>query len=822
MKSAFTANLKKFGLPAIVLLAINFIYFYPSLAGKVMTQDDIANGVAITKEIEDYRASNDDEPLWTNGLFGGMPTFQLSTLYPNNWLGHVQKAFEYIGGYPDSIYVIATLMLGFYFLMLSFKVNPWVSAIGAIAFGFSAFFIISLSAGHVSKVRTASYIAPVVLGVILSYRKKWLAGFAITAVFLGLAIKSGHYQIAFYNAILVACIAVAYLVEAIKNKTIVDYLKSSVVLALAAGMAIGPNIGALWSTYAYTQETMRGGSSELSKKAEGKGGLDFDYAMSWSYGIGETFNLVVPNLMGGGAKQQYNGTETHATLTRIFQGQGMGKAAAEKQANLYSGSFMYWGDQTMVNGGYYVGAIAFFLFVLGLMFLTSTTRIWVILASILTLFMAWGINFESFNRFMFDNVPMFNKFRVPSMALVTMFFIVPFVGVIGLDKLMKGENSIQLKQKLKLAFYIAGGVTLALALVGPLLFEFSGLNDENLAKQGFDLNMLIGDRKSLLRSSAFTSFGYILAAAAVLWFYVDKKLKMVPALLILASLMTIDLWVFDRDQLGDEEYVTQREYDRQFAPTDADRIILKDEDIHYRVLNTQASLTGDGRTSYLHKSIGGYHGAKLMRYQDLVENQLAKNNMACFNMLNTKWYLAGEQGRAPQAIPNMQACGNAWPVDTIIWAANADQEMALLTDFDPDRQVIIDERYKDYIGNLQPSRAGTEVNLKSYDPKNMVYNAIVTGAERMIVFSEIFYRAPRQEWQAYINGEPVEHIRVNYLLRGLKVPVGTHEIVFKFEPETYIIGEKINLVFSILLLLTVVAAVYFEVFSKTKITTAQE
>lgn len=819
MKSALLAQLKKYGIPAVLLLALNFVYFYPSLTGKVMTQDDITLGVAKSKELEDYRKANNDEPFWTNSMFSGMPTFQISTLYPNNWLSHLQKAIEYIGGRPDSIYVIASLMLGFYFLMLSFKVNPWVSAIGAVAFGFSAFFIISLSAGHIAKVRTAAYIAPVVLGVTLAYRKKWLAGFAVTAVFLGLSIKSGHYQISFYNAILVVCIAVAYLVDAIRNKTIPDYLKSSIVLALAAVMAIGPNIGALWSTWAYTQETMRGGASELSSKQEGQGGLSFDYAMSWSYGASETLNLFVPNLKGGGSKQSYEGTETHAALARIFQSQGMGKSAAEKQANQYSGSFMYWGEQTMVNGGYYVGAIAVFLFVLGLMFLQGATRIWVITGSILALFMAWGINFESFNRFLFDNLPMYNKFRVPSMALVSLFFIIPFVAVIGLDKVIKMEGGAAfIKNKIKLAFYITGGMALALALIGPALFDFSGLNDENLAKQGFDINMLIGDRKSLLRSSAFTSFGYVLATAAVLWFYVDKKLKMAPALAIIATLVVIDLWVFDRDQLGAEEYVTKREYERIFAPTEADKMILKDEDIHYRVLNTQASLAGDSYTSYHHKSIGGYHGAKLMRYQDLIERQLSQNNMACFNMLNAKWFIVSdEQSRAPRAIPNMNACGHAWPVDTIIWAKNADEEMDLLTNFDPDRQVIIDERYRDYIGNLQPSRAGTEATLTSYDPKNMVYSATVTGAERLLVFSEIFYQAPKQEWQAYIDGEPVEHIRVNYLLRGLKVPVGNHEIVFKFEPETYFIGEKINLVFSILLLIAVAGAIYFELKKKPEV-----
>lgn len=815
IQSLLKQHFKLWLFPVIVLLAVNYIYFYPVLQGKVITQDDIMMGKAKGKEIVDYREKHDEEPLWTNAMFSGMPTFQISTNYPNNWLGAFQSAISTIGGTPSSIYIIASLMLGFYFLLLSFKVNPWLSVIGSIAFAFSAFFIISFGAGHNSKVRTAAYIAPLVMGVILAYRNKLIAGFALTALFLGMSIKAGHYQITFYNAIIVLVIAVAYLVESVKNKTIPAYLKQTAVLAVAAVLAIGPNVGNLWSTYAYTKETMRGGSSELTQKAESKGGLDFDYAMMWSYGVDETLNLFVPNLKGGGSKQTYKDLETIDFLKKV--------TGSEENARQVAAYTMYWGNQSLVNGAYYVGAVVFFLFIFGLLVVKGVTRNWAVGALVLGLFLAWGENFEAFNRFMFNNVPLFNKFRVPSMALVIAFFIIPFIGFLGVDKLLKNEEGeAYFKKKILLSTYISGGLLLALILFGGILLSFEGPDDSGLLARIFGqqlpdnilnplLESLPEDRASLMRSSAITSLIYVLLTAAILWFFNQKKLKLNIALAALVVLVLADLWVFDRDQLGDDEFVSKRQFEKPFAMTNADRVILKDEDIHYRVYNSTANLTSDSYTSYYHKNIGGYHGAKLMRYQDLIENQLSAQNIEALNMLNAKWVIMrGQNGGDVQAVPNMKACGNAWTVDSIIWAADADAEMAALSNFDANRNVVIDERFRDYVGNLMPNKAGDEITLTNYDPKEMPYKAIITGSEDLVVFSELFYDAPGQKWQAYLDGEPVEHIRVNYLLRAMKVPVGTHEIVFKFEPETYYKGEAVDLVFSILLLIALAGAGFVE------------
>ena len=408
------------------------------------------------------------------------------------------------------------------------------------------------------------------------------------------------------------------------------------------------------------------------------------------------------------------------------------------------------------------------------------------------------------------------------MALVILFLVVPFIGFLGLDKLLKGEEGqAYFKKQILLATYITGGLTLGLALLGSFFFSFEGPDDRAQIMRIFGSNIpdqfvnslldaLPADRKSLMRASAFASFVYIILAAATLWLFNLKKLKLNFALAILVVLVIADLWSFDKDQLGDDEFVSERQFMKPFAMTDADRIILKDEDIHYRVYNSMANLTSDSYTSYYHKSIGGYHGAKLMRYQDLIENQLGMGNIQALNMLNAKWIITRGQQGGPQAVPNMQACGNAWTVDSIVWATDADAEMAALTDFQANKHVVIDERYRDYVGNITPAKAGDDVILTDYDPKKMTYKATITGKEDLVIFSEIFYEAPGQKWQAYLDGEPVDHIRVNYLLRAMKVPVGEHEIIFKFEPETYYKGEVIDLSFSILLLIALAGAAFIE------------
>ena len=792
-------------LPIAGLLLVNLIYFYPAIEGKILEQDDIMLGYAKGKEIRDYREKQGEEPLWTQAMFSGMPTFQLSIQYANNWISYIQKSVSLVGGRTSSIYIIFNLMLGFYLLMIAMKVNPWLSAVGAIAFSFSAFFIISFGAGHNAKVRTAAYIAPVVMGVLLTYRKKYLAGFALTALFVGLSIHSNHFQITYYMGILLLVIAVVEFIYAFRRREQPQFWKASGLLVLAAALGVGPNISNLWSTYEYQKETMRGGSSELSSMKESQGGLTFDYAMNWSYGIAETFNLIIADFTGGGMAQDYEGTELHESFRpRVVQSltsRGVSRSQAEQQADQYLGSMFYWGEQSLVNGGYYVGAVVFFLFVFGLFLVDGRLKWWVVAATLLAFMLAWGKHFRVLNEFMYDYVPLYNKFRVPSMTFVIAFFTMPFLGFYAVNKLLKGDyDKKQIQQKLLYSLYITGGICLFFILLGGAFFDFVGPRDAQLGQQGIDLGMLESDRVSLMRGSALKTLVFCGLSFGVLWLLVQQKLKPAYAIAALAVLVIADQWSFVKQHVNADDFVSERAYENVFAPSPADQTILQDPDPFYRVFNTTAGLTSDSYTSYYHHSIGGYHGAKLIRYQDLIENQLSQNNMACFNMLNAKWFIVqDERTGQKRAQRNPNACGNAWLVDEIKLVPDADAEMAALSDFDPKTTAVVDQRYADEVPEQITADEQSQIRLKDFGLKHMVYEADVRSPNQFAVFSEIYYEGGNEDWKTYLDGEQVDHIRVNYLLRGMRVPEGKHTIEFKFHPRSYYLGEKISLVLSIIL-----------------------
>lgn len=828
-------NIQKKFLPHIIalvaLIIANAIYFYPAFSGKTLEQDDIKLGVAKSKEIRDYREATGEEPLWSNSMFSGMPTFMMNIQHKSNILSYFEQVTKL--WQPAQIGLILFLMVGFYMLGASYKIDPWVNVIGALAFGFSAFFIISFDAGHNAKIRAAGYMAPMLMGILLTFRGKYLPGLAFTALFAGMAIMANHIQITYYSVIIAVVIAIVELVNAIKQSQLNSYFKSVGVLALAAVLAVGPNASRLWTSYEYSKETIRGGGSGLKAENEGNnGGLDRDYAMSWSYGITETLNLIVPDIMGGGSQQNYEGTETHDQLFRNIKAnlvqQGYPAKTAEDQANRQIASLFYWGDQSMVNGGYYLGAVIFFLFVLGCFLIRDKRRTWILVSVGLAVLMSWGKNLAFFNDILFDYLPLYNKFRVPSMTLVIVFLLMPLMGIFALDYLLKNyKDQKQFIQKSLLnSFYVTGGLFLLLALVGPALFEFSGPNDARLSQNPQLVDLLIEDRKAIARSSAFRSFAFAGIAFGALFLFLRGSIKKVVALGILSALVVADLWSFDKQHLNSDDFVNDRTYQSAFTESTADKSILKDNG-YYRVFNLQNPFN-DAMTSYYHHSIGGYHGAKLQRYQELYENVLFNEQNAIIkhlqatqgqnmdqafaktpvlNMLNGKYIIYNEQ--AP-AIQNSFANGPAWFVQTVEKKNSAQEILSALQSINTAKTAVVNKDFADYVSKTNFSGQGT-ITLKSHGPREMIYETNSDGAQ-FAVFSEIYYRGKEHDWQAYIDDEPVEHARVNYVLRGLNAPAGQHTIRFEFKPKAYYAGSKISLISSIVLLVVFIAALamYFK------------
>jgi hypothetical protein len=787
------------------LIAVLLIYFYPTIQGKILVQDDITRSIATSKEARDFRADTGEEALWTNSQFGGMPTFQMNTEYPSNLMRYFEKGLKFYRILPDKTGLIFMLLLGFYFLLITLGVDKKISVIGAIAFGFSTFFIISLGVGHNSKLRSIGYIAPIIAGVLMTYKGKKLLGGAITAFTLALAINANHFQITYYLFLLLLVLASVYLFQAIQKKNTKDFFISSAILLLSALLSVGPNVSKLWTTYSYSGETMRGGKSELTvHKEKSKGGLDIDYALKWSYGKMESLNLLMPNFYGGSSTKELNtSSNTYKKLVK----NGVNKRQAKKYIERMP---TYWGEQQFTSGPTYLGAIILFLFLIGTFIIRGPTKWWIVIGSVLALMIAWGSNLMWFNQLMFEYFPMFNKFRAPSMALTIVCFTAPLLAMLALNKMLTTENISKYWDKIKLSFYILGGLCLLFYLFGGSLFSFEGLSDDSLKQQGWPIDAIVSDRVNLLKSSAIRSLLLISLVFGLIWSYSKQKLSANLFIGIVGFLILADIWIVDKEYLGADNFHKASAKEKSYLPSVADQQILKDNDPNFRVFNLSVNPFTDALTSYHHKSVGGYHGAKLIRYQDMIDKHLSKQNMQVINMLNTKYLITqNKKTGQKQAQLNRTALGNAWFVNKILWAENADNEIDVLGDFNATNEVVIDSRYKDYFTKEIEINSST-INLINYKPNHLTYKANVNNEHAFAVLSEIYYEGSGNDWQAYIDDNPVEHIRVNYLLRGINIPNGEHIIEFKFSPPSYFVGEKISLVFSILVILLFFGALAVE------------
>ncbi len=858
----FKSIIKKF-IPHIIsivlFIIISLIYFYPAAEGKVLQQSDIQNFKGMSEEIKDYRDKTGEEALWTNSMFGGMPAFQISVVYSNNLISKVDDVLQL--GIPRPANLMFLSLIGFYFLLVVMGANVYLSFLGAVAFSLSSYFFIIIDAGHMSKAHTIAYMAPVVAGILLTYKGKLIPGGIITAIAMALQINANHFQITYYLFLTLLIYALILFFISIKEKTLKLFFKASLVTSIAVFLAILPNISLLWSTYSYTKYTTRGKSELTFNKADQTSGLDKSYATAWSYGIDETFTLLIPNFKGGSSHASLS--ESSETF-KVLRSQGYPKREAEA---VISSMPMYWGTQTFTSGPVYVGAIILFLFVLGLFVVKGKYKWWLLSATILSIVLAWGKNFMPVTDFFLDYFPLYNKFRAVSMTLVIAQFTIPLLAILTLKEILSKEIQKETVIKgLKYSLIIVGGICLFFAIFSTYLYDFISLSDASYPKLITDAWQI--DRKDLFISDSIRSLIFIVLVCGVIWAYLKEKIQTKYVILSIALLIIIDLWSVGKRYLNnnkifnpstnreESKWISKRAAEKSFQESNIDFQILSDNTLHYRVLNLTARFDQDAPTSYFHKNLGGYHGAKLKKYQEMIDIHFYRNNMTVYNMLNAKYIITPKQDGAGNMVQyNYNALGNAWFISEIKVVDNADQEiMALfspnnidsvtyvynqiskfenlyresaesknstekvekyknqiyyfgeklnkLTNFNPKKTAIINKKYSNYIKNLNLKTDTINTNyiqLSDYKPNKLVYD-YDSKNDQLVVFSEIYYG---DGWNAYIDGKLTEHINCNYILRALKVPSGKHEIVFKFEPKSYFIGEKIALAGSLLILLIV-------------------
>jgi hypothetical protein len=790
----------------LIFTVVSFVYFYPVLEGKVLKANDSTVSKINSKEIQDFREKTGREPLWTNSIFGGMPAYLISTLYPGNLIKYVDK---YLRKFTMPVSVLFLSMLGFYIVLLIFGVNSWLAIAGAIAYGLSSFFFQILGAGHNTQAIALAYMAPMIGGIYYTYRHDVLKGALFTAFILALEIQANHPQITYYGLICVLIFGIVEFIYAVKNKGVLKFIRTSAILILPFVIAVGINFASLYTTYEYGKYSIRGKSDLKAENSKTSSGLDKDYITSWSYGVDETFNLLIPNYKGGSSRPFDRNSETYKVLS-----QNNNQAAAA--------SFQkYWGTQPGTDGPHYVGAIVFFLFVLGLILIKGPEKWWLLAATILSIMLAWGKNFMPFSNLFIDYFPGYNKFRAVTMTLVIAEFCIPLLGFLALRDIFNGTTTKkEIIKGLKVATGITGGFLLLVLLIPGIAGSFIGQGDPPGLPEWLT-GALIADRKQLLRSDSFRSLVFIILSSGVILAFITDKIKKEYSILIIAVLIVFDLWSVDKRYLNADRFEKPSVIQKSFMPTYADAIIIKDPSV-YRVLNLEASPFNDNTpTSYFHKSIGGYHGAKMERYQELIDSciyrefgtfstaaqnlkaqsleeyeaALNNNPFPVLNMLNTKYVIL--KSTYPPLV-NKNALGTAWFAENPVIAENANKEISLVKTFNPSKEVTIDKIFKDQISKSSyPVLENEKIELVTYQPDELIYK-YSAKEEKLAVFSEIYYPAG---WKCYLDGKESRYFRANWILRGMVVPAGDHEIKFTFKPASYHAGNKVSLASSVLLIL---------------------
>lgn len=827
-------NTLKKCLPDAIVVAlfavISFAYFLvPVSQGKILFRHDSQASVGLGQELTEYEQRTGEVTRWTNSLFSGMPTYQISPAYSStDGLSTAMSAYHL--WLPDYVWFLFAYLLGFYILLRAFNFRQSLAALGSILWAFSSYFLIIIAAGHLWKVMALAYLPPMIAGVVLAYRGKYLWGFIVTVVFTAFEVKANHVQMTYYYLFIVLFMVVAYLVQAIREKRFQHFLKASGVLVAAALIGVAINISNLYHTWEYQKESMRG-KSELTKANSANqtsSGLDRDYITQWSYGIDETLTLLVPDAKGG------------ASVPLSQNATAMAKANPEVQnmlPQLYEAVPQYFGTQPGTSGPVYVGAFVLFLFVLGL-FIVKTPLKWALLAAtILSILLSWGHNFMGFTNFFLDYVPMYAKFRTVASILVIAEFTIPLLAALALKRIVDEPTVLTKNMKFVYAsLALTAGVALVMALMPSMMGPFvsdqerqmlSGIQGMTPDVQNMMLSSIATMRAAMVSADAWRSIIVIIIGVAMLLLFKAQKIKPLYLIVGIATLCLIDLWQVDKRYLNDEMFVPKSERDTPQQATATDMEILKDKALSYRVLNFASGAFNENNTSYFHKSIGGYHPAKLRRYQEMIDKYIAPEMQAAMqaigskggvmsevdgrklfpvlNMLNAKYFIVPLQGNATTSIQNPYAQGNGWFVDKLTYVADANAEYAEVGKIDVSHEAVADKKFEAVLGQTAANDSTASVVLTKYEPNNMTYT-VNSAKGGVVVFSEVYYPG----WSATIDGQPAELGRVNYILRALNVKAGKHEVVLDFHPSSISITETIAYTALAVLLLAICAALFVE------------
>lgn len=793
----------------VVFVCLACIYCRPSLQGNIVYAGDTNSFKGMVNETVEYTKATGDHSFWTGSMFSGMPNYQIGGgYYKSSALLKPLKKILLAGHSQSKTPAILLLyFVCFYILLRCFRVDKWLSIAGAIAIGLSSYFLIIIPAGHITKTSTIALMAVVVGGFHLIFRKRYGWGFVLTVIPTAVGFVN-HPQMAYYICMLIGVLFFAELYSHIKERRLKDFGIGTLVFVCALLIGLGCNSANVFANREYAEQTMRGGHSDLAK-AEGNtnktSGLDLDYATQWSYGIDETLSFLIPGAKGGASG--YN-VGKESKLYKEMTRKGVDRRTA---AQFCENVPLYWGDQPFTSGNVYMGAVVCFLFVLGLIIVKGPYKWALLVATLFSILLAWGNHFMPLTEFFFRTFPLYNKFRTVSSILIVAEITMPLLGFLAVKELMDGSKGKADKQTLR-AIYVAAGVTaglcIILALFSGTFFSFSSPADAGWKTQvpDFVYQGIISERKSLFVSDSMRSAGFILLAALVLWVFAQGKLKKEWMALILAVLVTLDMWPVDKRYFNDSNFVSPRQNSAYFAMQPWEKQVLADDDPHFRVLNLTTNTFNDSRTSYYLKSLGGYSAAKLRRYQDLIDRHLSKMNMKVVNMLNAKYIVTAGADGQPRPVLNPDAMGNAWFVDSLVVVDGANAESDALNTLDLRTTAVLDKTFASSMPAYALERDSMRtVRLTKYTPHYIDYETHA-ASPGTVVFSEIYYP---YGWKATIDGQPVPHYRVDYMLRALNVPAGHHAIRFIFDPDSVRKGDTLSvacvaLMYTVLLVLAVI------------------